>query len=414
MRLLIADFAGHGFEFQLSRELAEAGHHVLHTYCVPNHTPKGILACSAGLSPLLRISPVMAGWSFQTHSILGRFVRDHGYGLAVAAQIRQFRPTVVISANAPLDAQKILLPAARLVKATFVYWLQDVLSAAMTFALRQQSSSTAGIVEIFYSWLEKKLLCGSDAVVSITPGFLDTLFHWGVPREKVRVIENWAPLDEVRPVPRDNSWAREQGLAGKFCFMYSGTLGLKHPAELLLRLARHFESRENVAVVVIADGAGADWLRGHALMWPRSLRLLPFQPYERLSEVLGTADVLVSLLKGECGALSVPSKTLTYLCAGRAILAAAPAANLGAQVIGRAGAGEVVEDSSPEEFLAAADRLYAEDARRLVYGSQARAYAERAFDIRRIQQEFLDVFDFVLQKRPSKGGLQRACVSARP
>ena len=50
----------------------------------------------------------------------------------------------------------------------------------------------------------------------------------------------------------------------KFCFMYSGTLGMKHRPELLQALAQDLEVRGDARLVVIADGAGADWLRGES------------------------------------------------------------------------------------------------------------------------------------------------------
>ena len=61
--------------------------------------------------------------------------------------------------------------------------------------------------------------------------------------------------------------------------------------------------------------------------------LLPFQPYERLSEVFGSADVLVVLLEKSAGAFSVPSKTLSYLCAGRPVIGLMPAENLASQLL---------------------------------------------------------------------------------
>ena len=43
MRILINDHAGHPFQVQLSRKLAERGHKVLHTYCASVQQPRGAL-----------------------------------------------------------------------------------------------------------------------------------------------------------------------------------------------------------------------------------------------------------------------------------------------------------------------------------------------------------------------------------
>ena len=51
------------------------------------------------------------------------------------------------------------------------------------------------------------MLAASDHVVAISEDFLPILDSWGVDRGAVTVIENWAPLDELRPVDRRNAWA---------------------------------------------------------------------------------------------------------------------------------------------------------------------------------------------------------------
>src|SRR6185437_3342794 len=215
----------------------------------------------------------------------------------------------------------------------------------------------------------------------------------GISGANVHVIENWAPLDEVRPQPKANAWAREHGVDEKFCFMYSGTLGMKHRPEILLALAKFLERRGGAALVVIAGGAGFDWLRKNAdEVSPDVLKLLPFQPYERLSEVMASADTLLTLLDSEAGAFAVPSKTLAYLCAGRSLIIGAPRTNEAAQVVLRADAGIVVSPDDSAEIIHAAERLLIEPGLCARFGANARAYAERAFAIDAIASRFLAIF----------------------
>ena len=397
MRILVNDFAGHPFEIQLSRELARAGHTVLHTYLEANDTPKGSTSVVGHDRSNLTIEPVKISLEFKKHSVLSRIFADRAYGIAVSARVRQFLPDIVLSANTPLDAQKLLLRAARNVHAKFVFWLQDLLSIGVEFALRKKRVPLAGYAGRFYRRLEQQLLRTSDAIVSIAPEFHDIIQKWRIETSKTFVIENWAPLDEVIPGPRNNPWAQEQGLVGKFCFMYSGTLGMKHNPELLLQLAKHFQGRENVVIVVIAQGAGADWLRENAhQVRPGALLLLPFQPYHRLSEVLASSDVLISLLDPQCGAFAVPSKTLAYLCAGRPLLVSAPECNLAARIVQRASAGESVTPDRPRGLIEAAERMLQSESLRHGYAANARRYAENTFQIEEITQRFLEVFQFAL------------------
>jgi colanic acid biosynthesis glycosyl transferase WcaI len=394
MRIMVNDYAGHPFPVQLSRSLTRAGHTVLHTYFAKNDTPKGSVARRADDPDDLAIEPLSIAGDFRKHALWQRRRADVDFGKVVSARLRSFAPDVVLSANMPLDTQRAMLRAAGRANARFVIWLQDLLSVGIEFALRKKRIPGANFAGRCYGRLERKLLLESDAVVCIAPEFQQFLSNWKVPPSKTFVIENWAPLDEVRPVLPNNAWAREKGIAGNFCFLYSGTLGMKHRPELLLALAQHFRENRNVRVVVVAQGAGAEWLAAHAAEAGPSLVLLSFQRYERLSEVLGSGHVLITVLDAECGAFAVPSKSLAYLCAGRPLLVVAPGDNLAAATVRRAGAGEVVVDNAPDSFLMAADRMLEDSAARARQAANARAYAERTFDIDRITQEFLRVFAF--------------------
>jgi len=174
--------------------------------------------------------------------------------------------------------------------------------------------------------------------------------------------------------------------------LYSGTLGLKHNPQLLWRLAERLAAdpqRADACVVVCSQGVGADWLRARLAAEPLpTLRLLPFQPYARFSEVLGTARVVLALLEPDAGVFSVPSKVLSYMAAGRPILLAAPAINLASRTVAREHAGMVVEPDDEAGFVDAALALLDAPARAERLGAAGRAYAERAFDIETIADRF--------------------------
>jgi glycosyltransferase involved in cell wall biosynthesis len=219
------------------------------------------------------------------------------------------------------------------------------------------------------------------------------------------VIENWAPLAEIPVLPKANEWALQHDLADKRVLLYAGTLGVKHDWRLLYKLAVHFRTAPDVRVVVVSEGPVADKLRAHAAAAGlENLISLDFQPYARLPEVFATADVLVALLERDAGVFSVPSKVLTYLCAGRAVLAAIPSENLAARVVSRGGCGIVVDPGSVAAFVNAAAILLDDDAARTALGSAARRYAEKAFDPDEIADAFEEVVAQVVGAYASNGG----------
>ena len=388
MRIIVHDFSGHPFQAELARALGRRDHDVLHVRCVSYVGGKGAFPPESGGS--VQYAPLSVGAVFERYRTLPRLAQELAYARKFNALAAAYRPDVVVSCNDPLLAKAGFAQWARRHQVPWVFWLQDVYSVAM--AREAARRSPAGrVVGAGFQRLERRLLGMSDEVVAITDDFGPILDQWAVPARKRTVIENWAPLDEVPQRPRDNRWRADMGLGDRFVYLYAGTLGLKHNPGLLYELA---EAEPDADVVVVSEGLGAERLR--AMLDDRplgNLKVLPFQPWEQAPDMLGAADVLVVLLEAEAGTYSVPSKILTSLCAGRPILAAMPAANLGARTIVAAGAGCVVPAEKSDEFLREAHRLRHDDGARRAMGAAGRAYAERAFDIEDIADRFMVVIE---------------------
>jgi colanic acid biosynthesis glycosyl transferase WcaI len=395
MRIIVHDFSGHPFQAELARSLAGRGHEVLHVQCASYASGKGSFEVDDGGNP--QYASISVGPVFERYRTSRRLVHEVRYSKRFNRLARRFRPDLVLSCNDPLIAKARFGVWAARRRVPWVFWLQDLYSIAMAREAARRSRLGRGVGAVLQG-IERSLLRRSDAVVAITDDFGPILDDWGIPGAKRTVIENWAPLDEVPPRPRDNAWRQDVGLQDRFVFLYAGTLGLKHNPDLLFDLAADDPSAD---VVVVSEGLGSDQLRARLADEPLpNLRLLPFQPWESLPDVLGAADVLVVLLEAEAGVFSVPSKILTSLCAGRPILAAVPEANLGARTISRADAGIVVAPGDPGRFLAAARELRSSQPLRGRMGAAARAHAEQAFDIERITDRFVEVMERAVQDRP--------------
>jgi len=385
LRLAVHDYAGHPLAAQLSRALARRGHRCHHLYCAGLVSPRGPLSRRADDPPTLGFVPVEPPFGIDKGRLVRRAVQETAYGRALARALAEVGPDVVVSANCPLDAQTAALAFCRRTGARFVFWAQDLLGVGSDRVLRRRLGPLGAAVGGRYRRLERRLLRASDAVVLISEDFRPFAEEAGCRASALHVIENWGPLEELPPLERDNAWAREHGLVDRRVLLYSGTLGMKHDPALLLGLATRLERRRDVRVVVVSEGTGADWLRARV---GRSLLHLGFQPFERLPEVLASADVLLALLEPDAGVFSVPSKVLTGLCAGRPLLLAVPPQNLAARIVREAHAGLVVTPGSVEDLAAAAERLLDDAALRAELGANARAYAERVFDIERIANRF--------------------------
>jgi glycosyltransferase involved in cell wall biosynthesis len=388
---VVHDFSGHPFQAELARSLAGRGHQVLHVQCASYTSGKGSFDPDPTANP--QYASITVGPVFARYALPRRILQELMYARRFTKLVRSFEPDLVISCNDPLIAKAGWGLWAALHRIPWIFWLQDLYSIAMTrhAAKRGRVGRRIGL---FLQSIERRLLQASNAVVSITEDFGPTLDAWGIDPDKRTVIENWAPLDEVPQRPRMNPWRDEVGLGDRFVYLYAGTLGLKHNPDLLHALA---EAEPEAEVVVISEGLGAERLaRLQGVRPVDNLRVLPFQRWESLPDVLGAADVLVVLLEAEAGVFSVPSKVLTSLCAGRPLLASMPAANLGARTITGAGAGVVVPPGDRDAFVKAGRQLKHDDQLRENMGAFARSYAEVAFDIEDVTDRYTRVLEQAL------------------
>lgn len=388
-RIVIQDYAGHPFQVQLSRKLAERGHHVLHLYAGYNQTPRGTLQRLASDSPNFAIEGLYIRQPLEKYRYAKRWFQEREYGKLVLEAVAEFAPDAVISANMPLGPQRCLQAYCENNHVRFIFWMQDIVSLASRKFLRQK-------IPVFGGWIgnrlvrqEAQVLARSDQVVTISDDFAPFLQEAGVRQEQITLIPNWAPLDELPVLPKQNAWACANGLNDRFCFLYSGTLGLKHKPDLLLQIALEFREDPGVVVFVASEGPGAEWLaekrKQHALT---NLILGGYQPMSIFPQVLAAADVLLAVLDPQAGDYSVPSKVLSYLAAQRPLLLAVPVNNLAARIVCQEQAGVVVDPADPDRLLAEARELTINPALRGRMARNARRYAEQHFDIGKIADRF--------------------------
>jgi colanic acid biosynthesis glycosyl transferase WcaI len=390
MRLLVHDFAGHPFQVELSRELARRGHRVTHSYSPAWVSGKGRLESEPG--DALVIEPVGPSEPIEKDKFLKRIVLEVRMGFELLAQVRRTGAEVAMLSNAQIPTLVIFAIGMTVLRKPWVLWHQDVYAVAVkSFAgakLGRGFRVVAGMFTIAERWVSRR----AAAVVVIADSFVAVHQEWGT-AEKTTVIPNWAPLDEIRPVERKNAWSHEHGLDDVQTLLYSGTLGLKHNPALLVAVAAAVRAAGTpVRLVVVNQGPAEPVLREEAARLDVPLTLLPFQPYERLSEVLGSGDVLVVLLEQDAGAFSVPSKTLSYLCAGRPILGFMPAENLASQLVGDVDG--FVLPPNEGSLPAAAEwvvRVLGDPEDQARIGKQSRALAEREFALEGCADRFEEI-----------------------
>ncbi|TAM93142.1 MAG: glycosyltransferase WbuB [Jatrophihabitans sp.] len=389
------DYSGHPFQAQLSRYLAGHGHEVVHTYCAQYVTGHGRLTRAAGDPRGLEFEGLRAGVDLVKYSPWRRARFELGYARSWQRFLAARGPfDLVVACNVPLLSLDRMRAHFGRTGQRWALWHQDIYSMGMAAEVRRiLPRPLAGLARRVLERAEAMQVASADAVVAIEQAFAAKYREWGL--DVAPYVEpNWAPLEDITPRPRDNGWARTHGLpTAPVRLLYAGTLGRKHnPALLLGVLDRCRERGADAHLTVVSEGVGADDLRGLAAGRP-DVRILGYQPASQFPDVLGSADVVLTLLEPDAARYSVPSKVLSYLCAGRTVVGLMPVGNPAAADVLAAG-GHVcaptgygaAEAGDWIAAHAAVPRAFADRGRR------ARRLAEERFAIEAIGRRFEQVF----------------------
>ena len=388
-RVVVHDYSGHPGQAQLSRALARRGYEVVHQHCPSYTSGKGSLERRSDDPSGLTFEAVTLRTGFKRYSVLERVVQEWSYGRLAAKAIVAAQPDVVILSNVPLLAHLVLAHRLRRRRISMIFWHQDIYSAAIGSTARKLFPHLGAPISWLADRMERHVARQSQAVVAISPTFVDKLTEWGVAWKSI-VVPNWAPLDELPQRPKRNPWSTRQGLADVPVVLYSGTLGLKHDPSILATVAEELRRQCPAArLVVVSEGMGRQWLEDYQAEHPdNNLVLLDYQPYEEFPDVLASADVLLALLEPDASRFSVPSKVLSYMCAGRAIMAVMSPHNSVAQILDLHDAGLVADPADRADVAKYVVKLLNDDALRRDLAAAARWYAEDTFSPERAADSF--------------------------
>ncbi len=130
----------------------------------------------------------------------------------------------------------------------------------------------------------------------------------------------------------------------KFRVLYAGHIGRAHPVETILEAARILqEDHPEIDFVFVGNGPQHTRLIQERLKQGlENIRLLPYQPAERLKDLMESGDVHLVSLQEDAVGMVVPSKLYAALAAHRPCIFIGPSDSEVAKVIEEFGAGVVV------------------------------------------------------------------------
>jgi len=221
---------------------------------------------------------------------------------------------------------------------------------------------------------ERWLLRCFDNVSSISLNMLDRLRQKCVLEKSICFFPNWVDISHIYPLKSPSDYREELGIDPKTkVVLFSGTMGGKQGLMVIPDAARKLTHRNDVMFVLCGDGVIKPQLEAYS-MGLKNVKFIPLQPFERLGQLLGLADIHLLPQSPEAADLVLPSKLSGMLASGRPVIATCQDGTEISKVVSQCGF--VVAPENSDALAKAIEQLIDDDKARLQLGIQARKYAE--------------------------------------
>jgi colanic acid biosynthesis glycosyl transferase WcaI len=261
----------------------------------------------------------------------------------------------------------------RIKRSRFVFHVQDLQpDAAVGLGMLKPSLLTRALY-----WLEAFAYKKAALVSGISQGMMQAYRRKGVPPEKTYLFYNGVHLG-AEPPRRTGGFRRRNGFASdEFLGIYSGNLGVKQGLGILLDAASLVKNPK-VRIVVCGDGADRvkleERVRAEKLT---NVSLLPLQPKEHYAEMLADADASLITQQAGTGGFFFPSKLLSSLAAGKAVVTVADEGSELVMAMKDGDFGHNIPPGSPGALAALLDRLAEDPSGLAALGANGRSYVQR-------------------------------------
>jgi colanic acid biosynthesis glycosyl transferase WcaI len=241
----------------------------------------------------------------------------------------------------------------------FIYNVQDADRGLTIRAGRLRNRSAIAVLTAWQNFMYRK----AAHIVVMTPATRRSLLERRVAVKKISVIPTFVDTDCMEPQPRDNAFAREHGLDGKFVVSYTGDLGYADDLITLLKAAHLLRWNADLLFLIIGSGAAKTQAENKAAgLNLTNVRFIPSQPRESLPSLRASADVHLSLYHQGAANDYFCSTIVEIMASGRPVIAAAEEGSAIDEIISSAQCGMCIIPGDAEDLALAVVQLYRDPA----------------------------------------------------
>jgi len=287
-----------------------------------------------------------------------------------ARALGQTRPDVLFVVSPPLGLTLSAIVLSRMWRTPYVFEVED---------LQPDAAADLGMLppwalKVMYK-VESAAYRNAALVSTLTEGMRAKIISKGIAAEKVELFEPRADETLFEIAPEEGAKFRKRhGLGAKFIVTHSGNMGMKQGLEVILDAADRSHDDESTIFLLVGDGAARNRIEARAReMQLENVRFMPVLDSMEYRGLLAASDVcLVTQLK-TVSDIVFPSKTVSYLAAGCAVVGSVNAASEVARAIMESRAGLVVEPENAQNLSHAIGTMRQQDLS--CYKARAREYA---------------------------------------
>ncbi len=314
---------------QLCEDLAAAGAQVRVVTAQPSYTDTGKKAPGSESRNGVEVYRLSLGDSLGRVSMRRRV---SGYFKFLYRSRRMARrliekdpPDIVVTASNPPLLERVGRGLAKEANAAYVHIIHDihpdVLEAGGQMKLPPLSARA-------WKWLSVRALREADSLVVLSEDMKRNLVETkGIDPVRVQVVNLWA-VPEIAPNAGSQNVRQRFGIPDTdLLVIHTGNIGVVQGLETVIDAANQLRD-EPVTFLFVGDGAMKQDLQTKAAKFGLSkVSFLDFQSDDDFRSLLAASDIGLVTLKTGMEQFSLPSKTFTYLSAGKPILGVMQSSN---------------------------------------------------------------------------------------
>ena len=337
---------------------------------------------------------VRRAWLWVPREVTAKKRILHEASFIVSAFLRALsckKPDLLIIESPPLGLGVVAVALARFWRIPYLFDVMDLQpDAAADLGLLPP-----GRILSFLYKVERLAYRRAALVTTLTEEMAQRIRSKGIGDSKVAVcpIPATQAAFNMYQSQAGESFLKQHGLEDRFLVVHSGNMGVKQGLGVVLEAAARTRDK---AITYLMIGSGADRPRLEALaaeMKLANVQFMPVLPDQEFAAALSAADLALVCQQKCVSDIFFPSKTITYLAAGKPVFASVNRESRVASTVLEAEAGEVLAPEDPDALAARVMAAYDDRSQLAAWSRAAHSFARERWEpqgvLRRWEQELM-------------------------